>query len=74
MKKPQPYHGLEQLAARRGWRSLDDVRRGDVYLSERTVFRDTSTGCIAWRMTSDPAVDVDDYYDIPSWSADGSVM
>lgn len=74
MKKPQPYHGLEQLAARRGWRSLDDVRRGDVYLSERTVFRDTSTGCIAWRMTSDPAVDVDDYYDIPSWNADGSVM
>ncbi|NLD74329.1 MAG: hypothetical protein GX649_16630, partial [Chloroflexi bacterium] len=74
MNEPQKYHGLEQLAARQGWRDLDLVRREETYLSERTVFRDTSTGCIAWRMTNDPAVDVDDYYDIPSWNADGSVM
>ncbi len=74
MKEPLPHHGLTQAAARRGWRQREHVQRGDTYLSERTVFRDTSTGCLAWRMTSDPAVDVDDYYDIPSWNADGSVI
>ncbi len=74
MHDPQPFHGLTQMAARKGWRRLDTVRRGDAYLSERSVFRDTSTGCTIWRMTSDPAVDVDDYHDIPSWNADGSVI
>ncbi len=74
MAKPEKYHGLLTLASRRGWRRLDDVKRDDASLSERTVYRDSSTGCIVWRMTNDPAVDVDDYYDIPSWNADGSVM
>jgi len=74
MAQPRQYHGLGTLALRRGWRRLEDVKRNDAYLSERVVYRDSSTGCIVWRMTSDPAVDVDDYYDIPSWNADGSVM
>ena len=60
MKEPLPHHGLTQAAARQGWRLLEHAQRGDTYLSERTVFRDTSTGCLAWRMTCDPAVDVDE--------------
>jgi len=74
MKEPKPHHDLLALAERKGWRQLELVKRGEAYLSERTVYRDTGTGCIVWRMTCDPAVDVDDYYDIPSWNADGSVM
>jgi len=66
--------GLREMAARTGWRSMEHVRRGDTFLSERTVIRDSRTGAIAWRMTSDPAVDANDYYDLPSWNADGSVM
>ncbi|MCX8038802.1 MAG: fibronectin type III domain-containing protein [Candidatus Sumerlaeia bacterium] len=53
---------------------MTDTRRGRTFLSERTIFRDSKTGCLAWRMTCDPAVDVNDYYDIPGWNADGSVM
>ncbi len=67
-------HGLTELARRRGWRRMDDTRRGKTFLSERTIFRDTQTGCLVWRMTCDPAVDVNDYYDIPSWNANGSIM
>lgn len=74
MKEPKPFHDLAALAGRTGWRQLEHAARDGTYLSERTIYRDTSTGCIVWRMTSDPAVDVDDYYDIPSWNADGSVM
>ena len=72
--KPAEYHGLTELAARRGWRRLSDTERDGAWLSERTVFRDSVTGCIAWRITCDPAVDVNDYYDIPGWNADGSVL
>ncbi len=66
--------GLTEMAKRQGWRLLQHVKRGDSYLSERTVLRDAQTGCLTWRMTCDPAVDANDYYDIPSWNADGSVM
>ncbi len=72
--RPQKLHGLTELAKRQGWRRLEHSKRGDAYLSERTVFRDTATGCIAWRMTCDPSVDQNDYYDIPGWNADGSIM
>lgn len=71
---PEPYHGLKTLATRRGWRRLDDTKRGDTWLSERLVYKDTVTGNEVWRMTCDPAVDCNDYYDIPAWNADGSVM
>jgi len=72
--EPLKNHGLAELAARRGWRHLEHTRRGNVWLSERTVFRDTVTGRAAWRMTCDPSVNVNDYYDIPVWNADGSLM
>ncbi len=71
---PKKYHGLTELATRRGWRDLGHVRRGKTYLSERTVFRDSSTGAPAWRMTCDPGIDKGDYYDIPAWNADGSLI
>jgi hypothetical protein len=74
VSRPKALHGLTELAKRQGWRRLEHTQRGDSYLSERTVFRDTATGCIAWRMTCDPAVDQNDYYDIPGWNADGSIM
>ena len=66
--------GLAEMAARQGWRLMEHVRRGETFLSERTVLRDARTGSITWRMTSDPAVDANDYYDLPSWNADGSLM
>jgi hypothetical protein len=68
------FEGLTELAARKGWRPLAHTERDGVWLSERTVFRATTTGCTVWRLTCDPAVDVNDYYDIPSWNADGSVL
>lgn len=73
-KQPVPFHGLVEQAKREGARRLKDTRRGNAFLSERTVFRDTATGHIAWRVTCDPAVSVNDYYDIPGWNANGSVM
>ena len=72
--KAKPLHGLDALAARKGWRRLEDFRRGDAYLSERTVFTDTATSHTIWRMTSDPGMDYHTYYDIPVWNADGSLM
>lgn len=66
--------GLAEMSARSGWRLPQHVERNGAFLSERTVFRDLQTGAIAWRMTSDPAIDANDYYDLPSWNADGSVM
>ncbi|MCX7012889.1 MAG: fibronectin type III domain-containing protein [Candidatus Sumerlaeota bacterium] len=68
------YHGLTELAARQGWRRLEDTQRGASYLTERTVYRDSATGALVWRMTCDPAVDVNDYYDIPAWNANGSLI
>ena len=73
-KQPAPFHGLVEQAKRKGARRLEDTRRGGELLSERTVFRDTATGHIAWRVTCDPAASVNDYYDIPGWNANGSVM
>ena len=73
-KQPVPFQGLVEQAKRKGRRRLGDTRRGDAFLSERTVFRDTATGHIAWRVTCDPAVSVNDYYDIPGWNANGSVL
>ena len=67
-------HGLTELANRTGWRELRHFQRGASYLSERTVFRDSKTGVLAWKMTADPAVDANDYYDLPTWNADGSAM
>ena len=67
-------HGLTELANRTGWRELRHFQRGESYLSERTVFRDSKTGVLAWKMTADPAVDANDYYDLPTWNADGSAM
>lgn len=72
--QPREFHGLTELATRKGWRRLAHTDRNGSYLSERTVFRDSVTGCVVWRMTCDPAVNVNDYYDIPVWNADGSMM
>lgn len=69
-----PVHGLDAAAARKGWRFLEHTQRADGLLSERTIFRDSVTGGIVWRMTCDPAVDASDYYDIPAWNADGTLM
>ena len=74
VEEPREFHALTELAKRQGWRRLTDTERDGTYLSERTVFHDTVTGCIIWRMTCDPAVDKDDYYDIPGWNANGSLM
>ena len=67
-------YGLIEAASRKGWRELEDTRREDTWLSERLIFHDVSTGSILWRMTCDPAIDVLDYYDIPAWNADGSLI
>lgn len=67
-------YGLTEAASRKGWREPEDTRRGDTWLSERLIFHDVSTGSILWRMTCDPAIDVLDYYDIPAWNADGSLI
>jgi len=69
---PQEVQGLFAAAKRQGWRKLPLFRRGDTYLSERLVFRDTVTGNQVWRMTCDPGVDKVQYYDLPEWNADGS--
>lgn len=69
-----PHHGLDALAARKGWRRLEDCRQGDAYLSERAVFVDSATGHTVWRMTDAPGIDFHKYYDIPVWNADGSQM
>ncbi|MHC4597109.1 MAG: hypothetical protein ACYS19_19460, partial [Planctomycetota bacterium] len=74
VEDPMEFHALTELSHRQGWRRLTDTERDGTYLSERTVFHDTVTGCIIWRMTCDPAVDKNDYYDIPGWNANGSLM
>ena len=67
-------YGLTEAATRKGWRETEDTQRGSKWLSERMIFRDPSTGGILWRMTCDPSVETVDYYDIPAWNADGSLM
>ena len=66
---PQEVQGLFAAAKRQGWRKLPLFKRGDTYLSERLVFRDTVTGNQVWRMTCDPGVDKVQYYDLPEWNA-----
>jgi hypothetical protein len=72
--KWERFHGLLELADRQGWRDWTATRRGKSFLSERTVFRDTSTGRFIWRMTSDPANEDHGYYDDLAWNANGSLM
>ncbi len=74
LKSAWPHHGLTALAARNAWRPLERFKRGDVWLSERVVYTDTSTGRTVWRMTVDPGVDKVVYYDLPEWNADGSLL
>ena len=70
----QRYHGMNQRARRRGWLDGRITQRGETFLSERTVFRDTATGRIIWRMTNDPHVDEHGYFDTLAWNANGSLM
>ena len=61
---------LTTLKARQGMKpSTCDPAAG-----ERVVFRDPVTGHTVWRMTDHPAIDRHEYYDIPAWNADGSLM
>jgi len=66
--------GLQELGSRKGIRSLKVFEAAGGSLSERTVFIDKETNGLIWRMTSDPAIDKNEYTDIPVWSADGRYM
>ncbi len=66
--------GLAELSTRSGWRDQNHFLNNDTYLSERTIFNDPETGCEIWRMSNDPAVESNEYTDIPVWSADGKLL
>ncbi|NLO08192.1 MAG: hypothetical protein GX131_20395 [candidate division WS1 bacterium] len=44
------------------------------YPSERFIYMDPVTHAWVWRMTDHPAIERHEYYDIPAWNADGSLM
>ncbi len=73
-RQPLPAHGLRMLVQKRCWWRPELRRRGEAYLSERLVYRDSATGNIVWKMTAYPGVDKVIYYDIPEWNADGSLL
>lgn len=66
-----PVSGLTELAARRGRTPLMDE---PPYPSERFIYVDPVTHAWVWRMTDHPAIERHEYYDIPAWNADGSLM
>jgi len=62
-REPLPYHGLEALNARAGAPIRSDLPE------ERTVYRDTSTEAVVWKLTRGVRTELAD-----SFSADGSVL
>ncbi|MCF8379844.1 MAG: DUF6250 domain-containing protein [Bacteroidales bacterium] len=66
---------LTQKTLRLGWKEQDFFTEDKIfYQSERTIFTDPSTKGTSWQMTSDPAVESNEYTDIPVWSADGKYL
>ncbi len=66
-----PLSGLEQLAAREGATSESSE---PPFPSERFIYMDPVTHAWVWRMTDHPGIERHEYYDIPAWNADGSLM
>lgn len=66
-----PLSGLEELATRQG---RTPVAEEPPYPSERFIYMDPATHAWVWRMTDHPAIERHEYYDIPAWNADGSLM
>lgn len=62
-REPQPYHGLEVLNDRAGAPVRLDTPQ------ERTVFRDTSTGAVVWKLTRSVRTEMADRF-----NADGSIL
>jgi hypothetical protein len=71
---PHHIHNLEELAAREAKKPYPLLRQNGLYASERTIFHDSVTGAETWRITHEPGNDRHDYYDVPAWNVDGSVM
>lgn len=65
---------LTELSFRTGQRNKNEFKHGESYLSEKLVFTDYETGGNIWQMTNDPAIETNEYTDIPVWSADGESM
>ncbi|MBD3292843.1 MAG: hypothetical protein GF393_07975 [Armatimonadia bacterium] len=66
-----PLSGLHQLAARQG---ATPEAGEPPYSSERFIYRDPVTHAWVWRMTDHPSIERHEYYDIPAWNADGSLL
>ncbi len=66
-----PLSGLEELGARQGRVPL---MTEPPYPSERFIYMDPVTHAWVWRMTDHQAIERHEYYDIPAWNADGSLM
>ncbi|HPF03650.1 MAG TPA: DUF6250 domain-containing protein [Bacteroidales bacterium] len=62
---------LAAQSIRKGWRDQSLFRSGEGFLSEKTVFHDPATGAEIWRLTNDPSIESNEYFDIPVFSADG---
>ena len=76
MRKTEPLEavplcGLEQLSRRKGTLAQ---RTEPPYPSERFIYMDPATHAWVWRMTADPSIERHEYYDIPAWNADGSLL
>lgn len=65
---------LTELGSRRGQKYYDDWKNKESHYSERVVFHDPETDGLIWKMTNDPAIETNEYTDIPVWSADGKTM
>jgi len=65
---------LPALGMRYGIQPAERLRRDRGFASERTVYRDPLTGVPVWKLTNHSDLDRHDYYDIPAWSGDGSMI
>lgn len=67
--------GLTEKSTRKGWKvPFPPEEDSHTYASERTIFYDPETRGLIWQMSSDPAVESNEYTDIPVWSANGEYM
>jgi len=62
-REPLPYHGLEALDARAGAPVRLDLPE------ERTIFRDSSTGAVVWKLTRSVRTEM-----VDKFNADGSAL
>lgn len=60
---------LAEYTRRSGQKSRDAITR-----EESLRFTDKETGFDIWKLTRSNGVDQNDYYDLPSWNADGSKL